>query len=46
MPIAKDKGVNFDILLELDFKHVDPVSFNMETAVRIKIRKVGEQGAR
>jgi molybdopterin-containing oxidoreductase family molybdopterin binding subunit len=46
MPIAKDKGVNFDILLELDLKHVDPVSFNMETAVRIKIRKVEEQGGR
>jgi molybdopterin-containing oxidoreductase family molybdopterin binding subunit len=46
MPVAKDKGVNFDILLELDFKHVDPVSFNLETAVRIKIRKVEEQGAR
>jgi molybdopterin-containing oxidoreductase family molybdopterin binding subunit len=46
MPIAKDKGVNFDILLELDFNHVDPVSFNMETAVRIKVRKVEEHGAR
>src|SRR5271157_336561 len=41
MPIAKGKGVNFDILLELDLKHCDPVSFNMETAVRIKIRKIG-----
>jgi anaerobic selenocysteine-containing dehydrogenase len=41
MPIAKGKGVNFDILLEIDMKHCDPVSFNMETAVRIKIRKIG-----
>jgi anaerobic selenocysteine-containing dehydrogenase len=41
MPIARGKGVNFDILLEIDMKHCDPVSFNMETAVRIKIRKIG-----
>jgi molybdopterin-containing oxidoreductase family molybdopterin binding subunit len=39
MPIALGKGVNFDILLELDLKHVDPVSLNIETAVRVKIRK-------
>jgi hypothetical protein len=39
MPIALGKGVNFDILLELDLKHVDHVSLNLETAVRVKIRK-------
>lgn len=40
MPIAKGKGTNFDILLELDRKHLDPVSWNIETAVRVKVRKV------
>jgi anaerobic selenocysteine-containing dehydrogenase len=39
-PIARDKGVNFDTLLELDRKHVDPVCHNLETAVRVKVRKV------
>jgi anaerobic selenocysteine-containing dehydrogenase len=39
-PIARDKGTNFNILLELDLKHVDPVSNNIETAVRVKISKV------
>ena len=40
MPIAKGKGTNFDILLELDLQHVDPVSLNLETCVRVKVRKV------
>lgn len=39
MPIARGKGTNFDILLEVDLKHMDPVCLNMETAVRVKIRK-------
>jgi molybdopterin-containing oxidoreductase family molybdopterin binding subunit len=41
MPIAKGKGSNFDILLELDLKHIDPVSFNMETCAKVKINKIG-----
>jgi len=40
MPIAKDKGTNFDALLELDLKHVDPISLNIETSVRVKATKV------
>jgi molybdopterin-containing oxidoreductase family molybdopterin binding subunit len=40
MPIARGKGTNFDILLELDLKHVDPVSLNLETCVRAKVRRV------
>jgi anaerobic selenocysteine-containing dehydrogenase len=40
LPIAKGKGTNFDKLLELDLKHVDPISLNIETAVRVKIRKI------
>lgn len=39
MPIARGKGTNFDILLELDLQHVDHLCLNMETAVRVKISK-------
>jgi hypothetical protein len=39
-PVARGKGANFDDLLELDLKHVDPVSLNIETAVRVKVRKI------
>lgn len=40
LPIAKGKGTNFDNLLELDLQHVDPISLNIETSVRVKVRKV------
>lgn len=40
MPIAKGKGINFDTLMEIDLKHVDPICLNLETAVRVKIRRV------
>jgi molybdopterin-containing oxidoreductase family molybdopterin binding subunit len=40
MPVAKGKGTNFNTLLEIDLKHVDPVCLNMETAVRVKVRKI------
>ena len=39
-PIALGKGTNFDILLELDHKHVDPYSHNIETSVRVSVKKV------
>jgi len=42
LPIAKGKGTNFDNLLEIDLKHSDPVSLNLETAVRVKVKKVNE----
>ena len=32
MPIARGKGSNFDNLLEIDMKHCDNVSMNIETA--------------
>jgi molybdopterin-containing oxidoreductase family molybdopterin binding subunit len=41
MPIAKGKGTNFDILLEIDLKHCDPICLNLETAVRVKAEKSG-----
>ena len=39
-PIAYKKGVHFDRLVELDMEHVDPTNLNMETSVKVKIRKV------
>jgi len=43
MPIAKGKGTHFDTLIACDLDHVDPVSLNIETAARVKIRKVEER---
>jgi len=42
LPIAKGKGTNFDNLLEIDLKHSDPISLNLETAVRVKVNRVKE----
>jgi len=39
-PIAKGKGTNFDVLLELDLNHCDPISLNLETCARVKVYKV------
>jgi anaerobic selenocysteine-containing dehydrogenase len=39
LPIARNKGTNFDNLLELDMKHSDPISLNIETAARVKVTK-------
>jgi len=39
-PIARGKGTNFDTLLEFDHKHIDPYSHNIETAVKVKVRKL------
>jgi anaerobic selenocysteine-containing dehydrogenase len=41
MPVARGKGTNFNVLMELDRKHIDPVSFNIETCFRVRINKVG-----
>lgn len=38
-PIARGKGTNFDNMLPIDFEHVDPVCGNIETAVRVAVRK-------
>jgi len=40
MPIAKGKGTNFDNLLEIDLKHSDQLSLNLETAVRVRVIKI------
>ncbi len=39
LPIAKGKGTNFDILLELDWEHIDPLSMNMETCTRVRVSR-------
>ena len=39
-PIARGKGTNFDTLLPMDFEHMDPVCGNIETAVRVRVRKL------
>jgi len=39
-PIARGRGTNFDNLLPTDFEHMDPVCGNIETAVRVKVRKI------
>ncbi|MBW2028536.1 MAG: molybdopterin-dependent oxidoreductase [Deltaproteobacteria bacterium] len=40
MPIARGKGTNFDTLIENDLEHCDPVSLNLETAVRVRVRAI------
>jgi len=40
LPIAKGKGTNFDILLEQNTAHFDPISLNLETCTMVKIEKV------
>ena len=42
MPIAKGKGTNFDALLQIDSKHMDPLVLNIETCVRAKVYKAEE----
>jgi molybdopterin-containing oxidoreductase family molybdopterin binding subunit len=37
MPIAKDKGVAFNALLELDWGHVSPINLNLDLCVRVKV---------
>ena len=39
-PIARGKGTNFDVLLELDQEHLDPICTTIETCARTKVRKI------
>lgn len=41
-PLARGKGSNFDLLLESDLQHYDPISLNIETSVAVKIYKAKE----
>jgi len=42
-PIARGKGTNFDNLLPLDLEHIDPICGNLETSVRVTVRKLGKR---
>ncbi|MBI2850536.1 MAG: molybdopterin-dependent oxidoreductase [Chloroflexi bacterium] len=41
-PIAFGKGSNFNTLLPMTFEHTDPVAGNLETCVRVTVRKIDE----
>ena len=42
MPIAEGKGVFFNDLLDVDFKHVSPVNLNLDLCVKVKVSKCAE----
>jgi anaerobic selenocysteine-containing dehydrogenase len=42
-PIANGKGSNFNTLLPMTFEHTDPVAGNLETCVRVTIRKIDKK---
>ncbi len=37
LPVARDRGVFFNELLEIDFDHASPVNLNLDTCVRLRI---------
>jgi anaerobic selenocysteine-containing dehydrogenase len=43
MPIARGEGAHFDALMACDLERVDPVSLNIETAARVRVRKVADR---
>ncbi|MCX6012393.1 MAG: molybdopterin-binding protein, partial [Chloroflexi bacterium] len=38
-PIAYGKGIYFNVLMELDLEHTDPVSGSLETSAKVKVYK-------
>jgi molybdopterin-containing oxidoreductase family molybdopterin binding subunit len=42
MPVAKDKGVFFNGLLDLDWEHVSPVNLNLDLCARVRLVPVEE----
>ncbi len=42
MPVAKGKGVLFNDLLELDWKHVSPINLNLDLCVRVRVMPLEE----
>ena len=40
MPVAKDKGIAYNELLEIDWDHVSPVNLNLDLCVKVKVRPV------
>jgi anaerobic selenocysteine-containing dehydrogenase len=43
MPVAKDKGVFFNGLLELDREHASPVNLNLDLCARVRLVPIEEQ---
>jgi len=39
-PVARGKGTNFDVLLELDQEHLDPICTTIETCAKTRVRKI------
>jgi len=39
-PIAKGKGTHFNVLMKARFEGSDPITFNLETCLKVKVRKV------
>ena len=37
LPVARDKGVFFNQLLEIDWEHASPVNLNLDTCVKLRI---------
>ena len=39
LPVARNKGVHFNDLLEMDKDHIDPVSLSLESTVKVRVYK-------
>lgn len=43
MPIAKNKGIFYNELIEIDYEHMDPANLNMDLCAKVKIYKAGDK---
>jgi molybdopterin-containing oxidoreductase family molybdopterin binding subunit len=43
MPVAKGKGTFFNDLVEMDLPHTDPLTFNQDICVRVKVYKANRE---
>jgi molybdopterin-containing oxidoreductase family molybdopterin binding subunit len=41
MPVAKDKGLFFNELLDIDWDHSSPVNLNLDLCARVKLTRAG-----
>jgi anaerobic selenocysteine-containing dehydrogenase len=39
-PVARGKGVHFNVLMKARFEESDPITLNLETSVKVKVSKV------
>ncbi len=42
LPVAKDKGVFYNDLLELDWEHMNPVTLSLDLCAKVKVTRVEE----